>query len=190
MSKEFYAGIGSRKTPEPILEEIVKIGQYLAKQGYVLRSGGADGADTAFEQGCDLENGEKEIFLPWKGFNDNSSELYLKSKEIKEEIRKQTFELAAKYHPAWNYLSYGAKCLMARNGMQVLGRNLNEPVLFIVCYSLGGLKHGGTSQALRIAHDRNIPIFNLANEEDHNKILFSLQKEKLDGILNHESAKT
>lgn len=171
MSKESYARIGSRETPESVLTDIVKIGQYLAKEGYVLRSGGADGADTAFEQGCDLVNGEKEIFLPWKGFNGSSSNLYLKGKEIEEEIQRQAFELAAKYHPGWNFLSYGAKCLMARNGMQVLGRNLNDPVSFVICFNLGGLKRGGTSQALRIANDRDIPIFNLSNEDDRKRLL-------------------
>ena len=171
MAKESYAGIGSRQTPYLILADIKKIAQYLAKENYILRSGGADGADTAFEQGCDLEKGEKEIYLPWKSFNHNLSNLYLKSNEIKEEILQQAFELAAKYHPGWNFLSYGAKCLMARNGMQVLGRNLNDPVSFVVCYNLGGLKKGGTSQALRIAHDRDIPIFNLSDEDDRKRLL-------------------
>jgi len=33
--------------------------------GYTLRSGGANGADTAFEEGCC----RKELYLPWPGFN-------------------------------------------------------------------------------------------------------------------------
>lgn len=162
-NKRFYAGIGSRQSPPDVLAFMVEVGEFLAQKGYVLRSGGADGADKAFEQGCDLVQGEKEIYLPWKGFNDNPSELFLKSPELKE-IRDKAFELASQYHPAWDALNYGARCLMARNGMQVLGRDLNTPVSFIVCWNLGGFNHGGTSQALRIALDRKIPMFMLSNK--------------------------
>ena len=48
-----YAGIGSRETPPQVLEQMRKIGTFLAERHYVLRSGGAKGADTAFELGCD-----------------------------------------------------------------------------------------------------------------------------------------
>jgi hypothetical protein len=163
-NKRFYAGIGSRESPAEILTLMIEIGKFLAQKGYILRSGGAAGADKAFEQGCDQAQGEKEIYLPWKGFNDNPSELYLKSSELKDVLDK-AFELASQYHPAWDVLKYGARCLMARNGMQVLGRDLNTPVSFIMCWNLGGFNHGGTSQALRIALDRKIPLFMLSNKD-------------------------
>lgn len=57
---KIYAGIGSRKTPKKILEQMRNISSFLAKEGYTLRSGGADGADSAFEDGCDLVLGEKK----------------------------------------------------------------------------------------------------------------------------------
>jgi predicted Rossmann fold nucleotide-binding protein DprA/Smf involved in DNA uptake len=60
-----YAGIGSRETPPDVQKLIFDIADKLAKKGYVLRSGGADGADLTFEAGCDNSNGLKEIFLPW-----------------------------------------------------------------------------------------------------------------------------
>lgn len=47
-----YAGIGSRQTPDDILELMHRIGSTLAINGFTLRSGGAVGADTAFEQGA------------------------------------------------------------------------------------------------------------------------------------------
>ena len=65
----YYTGVGSRKTPGAIFDLMGEIGRNLAIDGYVLRSGGASGADTAFEQGCDLHEGMKEIYLPWKGFS-------------------------------------------------------------------------------------------------------------------------
>jgi len=50
----YYAGIGSRSTPDNVLGIMEKLGIVLAKKGFILRSGGADGADKAFEKGCDL----------------------------------------------------------------------------------------------------------------------------------------
>lgn len=49
MSNLIYTGIGSRETPEWAICKIKKIGGYLYDKGYTLRSGGADGADLAFE---------------------------------------------------------------------------------------------------------------------------------------------
>ena len=71
--KAYYTGIGSRNIPDTYFNLIVVIAEYMAKQGYILRSGGADGSDTAFEIGCDKVNGKKEIYLPWKSFNKNKS---------------------------------------------------------------------------------------------------------------------
>lgn len=64
-----YTGCGDEKTPEPILNLMFEIGRYQAKRGDILRSGGTEGAQAFFENGCNSEKGEKEIFLPWKGYN-------------------------------------------------------------------------------------------------------------------------
>ena len=48
MSRLFYTGVGSRKTPKDILDFMVLCGKRLADLNYVGRSGGADGADSAF----------------------------------------------------------------------------------------------------------------------------------------------
>ena len=84
---------GSRNTPQEVLDEMIKIGKELAESRYILRSGGAKGADTAFETGCDLVNGKKEIYLPWKNFNGNSSDLY------DLPLFKDAMEISKKYHP-------------------------------------------------------------------------------------------
>ncbi len=58
-TKLLYAGVGSRLTPMPILGLMRKLGFRLAELGYTLRSGAADGADAAFEAGCDEAGGSK-----------------------------------------------------------------------------------------------------------------------------------
>ena len=72
--------------------------------------------------------------------------------------------LAEKFHPAWNRCSYGTKKLHARNGCQILGKNLQTPATMVVCWTPGGKGGGGTGQAIRIAKSLNIPIFDLAIE--------------------------
>jgi hypothetical protein len=153
-----YAGIGSRETPEDVLIAFERIGEFLAKKGHTLRSGGAKGADSAFERGCDKAQGKKEIFLPWANFENNKSQLIINGEEI--------YKIAEKYHPKWGSVSQGARKLLARNGYQILGWDLKTPSDFIICWTPHGLMGGGTGQALRLAKDYNIPIFDFGLYED------------------------
>lgn len=152
----YYAGIGSRETPQEFLKLFTKVATYLSKKGCVLRSGGANGSDLAFEKG--VHNSLKEIYLPWNGFNDSTSKLVVSD--------KRAFEVAEKYHPYWYNLKDGAKKLQARNSHQVLGLDLNTPSDFIICWTKGGKGIGGTGQALRIAKAYNIPIFDCGKYND------------------------
>jgi len=163
MSKmKYYAGIGSRNTPISLVKEINYITKALARNNYILRSGGAQGADTYFENGCDLANGDKEIYLPWKNFNGNKSNLYIITEEAKA--------LARKFHPNGNYLTESVLKLMARNCYQVLGKSLNVPVDLVICWTSDGKDSGGTGQALRIARYYKIPVYNLRNQSDINEL--------------------
>lgn len=146
----YYAGIGSRNTPLEVIYAFEYLGEELAKRGYILRSGGANGADKAFEKGCDKASGKKEIYLPWRKFNGNESPLF--------QISEEAFSIAAEYHPAYNNLSVSSTRLMARNSYQILGNDLNTLSSFVICYTQGGTGAGGTGQALRIAKDKGIKI--------------------------------
>jgi len=151
---KIYTGIGSRETPAHILMLMTSLAFALAKCNYVLRSGGADGADTAFEMGA----GPKQIYLPWNGFNGHyvDHKSYFIPKET-EEVRNYVYD----YHPSGLYLKNGPFKLMVRNTYQILGANLDTPSDVVFCYTSDGLASGGTGQAMRIAKDYNIPIINL-----------------------------
>jgi hypothetical protein len=140
-----YAGIGSRGTPHYHLQTMRSIGRNLAASGYTLRSGGAPGADTAYELGAHTVNGKMQIFYPHR-------------------VKPEWIEYAAKFHPAWNKCDDYAKKLHARNSAIILGENLDDPVAFVSCWTQDGLVKGGTGQALRIAQALNIPIFNIFND--------------------------
>lgn len=161
---KYYAGIGSRETPPDICQLFTLIAARMEANGYTLRSGGANGADIAFEKGVNTGT-NKEIFLPWKGFNGSPSLLFSPSKDA--------FEMAAIYHPAWNRLSDAALKMMARNCHQVLGLNLNSPVDIVICWTPNGSGSGGTGQAIRIANAYNIPVVDFgkgSNKDNLNRI--------------------
>lgn len=156
----YYAGVGSRETPQDVLKIMWKIGRYLALNGYTLRSGGAKGADTAFENGCDSVKGEKEIFY---ANNDKGTLMLAEAIPIAE-------QMAASVHPAWERCNEYARKLHTRNVAQVLGADLKHHVDFLVCWTKSGKKIGGTSTAISIAEMNNIPVFNLYFESDLQKL--------------------
>src|SRR5215469_13551897 len=151
-----YTGIGSRKTPDNILILMKEIAYKLAKENFTLRSGGLNGADLAFEVGCDLNKGKKEIYIPWKKFNNSESLLY--------NIPNQSFDIAQRIHPAWEKCNHSVKKLHARNVCQILGLTLNIPSFFVICWTKNGEFIGGTRTALILAKEENIPILNLGSD--------------------------
>lgn len=157
-----YAGIGSRETPNDVLRLMSLIAIHHARQGFTLRSGGAGGADLAFEAGCDRADGMREIYIPWSGFQ---SRLATRDSRgfVQVGVGPKALELAQQFHPAWERCSRGARALHARNGYQVLGRQLDDPVDRVICWTRGALGGGGTGQAIRIARHHGIAIHDLAD---------------------------
>jgi hypothetical protein len=148
---KIYAGIGSRETPPDILRIMERLGKKLALEGWVLRSGGARGADSAFHKGCLDVSGDAEIFTA-------------------QHATPESLAVAAKYHPNWSACSDHTKRLHARNGLIILGKDLTSPVRMIVCWTPNAEVTGGTGQALRIADYYNIPVRNLANKDSLNNV--------------------
>ena len=157
-----WAGIGPRgdKTPIPpsVLADMTELARRMAAAGWHLSSGGADGSDTAFAAGTPVE--QRTIWLPWPGYNDLSGP---DCHPIPRDRLQQSLELAKRFHPTWERCKQGARKLHARNGLILLGRNLDRPVHAVVAYTQGGQLQGGTAQGLRIAMEHNIPIFNLGS---------------------------
>ena len=67
MTSPTYAGIGARATPAAVLADMTVMAGWLAKTGWHLASGGANGADTAFAGGA--PGGQRTLYLPWHGYN-------------------------------------------------------------------------------------------------------------------------
>jgi hypothetical protein len=145
---KFYAGIGSRQTPPDILEFMEKVAIKLDSDGYILRSGGAEGADRAFERGVSNPN-KKQIF-------------YAKHAPL------WAFDEVKKYIPTdrsgFDGWSPYVRKLLARNMCQILGENGDSPVEFVVCWTPSTVytdsSAGGTAYAIRCALAYNIPVYN------------------------------
>lgn len=147
----FYTGVGSRETPLSVQVSMTRLAMQLRDLGYVLRSGGANGADSAFERGAGTD---KLIYLPWVKFNGHDSPYH--------EVTAQAMAIAATHHPAWSRLNEYARRLHGRNTYQVLGLGLNVKSDFLVCWTPQGKGGGGTGQAIRLAQAYGIPVYDLA----------------------------
>ncbi|WP_048710246.1 hypothetical protein [Microvirga massiliensis] len=185
-----YGGIGSRETPADVCSDMTRIATALEARGFRLRSGGAGGADLAFENGTSKPD-QREIYIPWKGFNGSDSPYFparANETAIEAEIEhiRDSFDprqpvqplgrpmtpveitaraqlIAAAFHPAWDRCSQGAKKLHTRNVHQDLGMDLMTPSRFVICWTKDGGPTGGTGQAIRIAQAHGIRVLNLHN---------------------------
>ena len=143
-----YAGIGNRSISYEVSSWLEKLATYLSHLGYNLRSGNAKGTDTAFQNGS---NGKYVAF-------------------VARDATPDAIELASKFHPAWYMCNDYAKQLHGRNSMIILGKELNDPVKFVVCYAIDE-ESGGTALGIKIARANNIPVFNMFKEGSYQQLL-------------------
>jgi len=162
---KYYTGVGSRETPDFVCLAMTEIARILESYGYTLRSGGADGADLAFEAGAGLL---KEIYLPKKGFNGSTSQLY--------GVGLEALTLASVVHPAWDKCKAYARLLHARNCYQVLGSALDEPSDFLICWTENAEKRGGTRTAIVLAEQHKIPVLNLGKYKTYEQCMVAFDR--------------
>lgn len=156
--KGWYAGVGSRETPEEILELMRRISVALYAQGFALSSGDAEGADTAFYEGALLSPHfhtlGARIYLAWNGvrnrYHDPKNYFFDASKFATWETANS---LASEIHPAWDKCGRGARAMHSRNVYQVMGHTLTDPISSLIYWAKPVGKDekvsGGTNQALQ-----------------------------------------
>lgn len=157
-----YAGIGSRETPLDVRRLMTRLATKLSTLGLVCRTGGAEGADEAFELGA---GHRVELYLPAPGFRGRAVCRLSRASS-------KAFEIAKAHHPKWPASPWSRR-LLARNTHQILGPFCDEPSLFVLCWTPDGAERGdetsvltgGTGQAIRVASAFGVPVLNLAREE-------------------------
>lgn len=182
---KWYTGVGSRETPVNILELMEEVGYKLASQGWTLRSGGALGADRAFEEGmfrCVGVDGPygwtpAEIYLPWSGYEDHykgtHGGLNILPSDIKLDDERIAEGMAMAIHPAWEACKQGARKMHTRNVFQVLGKTLDQPSKMLIAWTKldsKGKPKGGTATAINLAIENGVKVFNLNKAEDYERI--------------------
>ena len=171
-----YAGVGSRETPQEVLNAMRSCASKLAEGGWTLRSGAAPGADTWFEIGCDDAGGSKEIYLPWASFRGRTVG-HRGAKLPGREALPRLEGLAKKYwDPSkcpWSRLRSSTRSIMTRNVCQVLGEHGDEPAQAVL-YWTPLPESGGTTQALRIARAHDIPCIRIGADTTSEKLLAQL----------------
>jgi hypothetical protein len=161
-SRKFYCGIGSRTTPEFICRFFTTIAKELSSH-YTLRSGAADGADKAFEDGA---GPNKEIWLPWKNFNKSNSKL-LYDIHMCQPILKNI--ISEKYY---NYLKRNnSLSLHLRNVHQIYGDFNSGISEFVLCWTNNCEIIGGTATAIKIAKNNNVPVYNFGSCNSQSDLL-------------------
>ena len=149
MKQLYYTGVGSRQTPPDILRLMRTIAGRFADMNLILRTGDARGADSAFNTGCCL-----------------SGHIYTAKDSVLNSINPyvtDALNIAEDIHPNWHAMGEYGQALHARNCFQVLGECLDNPSEFLVCWTPGGRKTGGTRTAIVLAERHNIPVFNLGD---------------------------
>lgn len=171
---KYYTGIGSRETPLVICDLMTKVGIVLAKKGYILRSGKAQGADAAFQVGAQQVKGSQcEIYIPWRGFKgdvrlvDNWDIL---PKGMQE--GGDAFEIMKTIHPYWSKCTASVVKLHCRNVYQVLGNDLQTPSKFVLYWAkvVRGEVSGGTATAVNLANLYDIPTINMYFDDWKDKV--------------------
>jgi hypothetical protein len=172
---KWYTGIGSRETPQDIQAVMTDAAAELATLGWGLRSGGAVGADQAFEEGwwghrqqkgIDYTANDYECYVPWWGYEGHEMSSH-DGCNINPESWPNYFTatvMAALLHPNWEACKQGAKKMHARNCYQVLGKDLATPSKFVIGYAKTdkkGVPQGGTATAFKLAKTSGIEVFNL-----------------------------
>lgn len=138
----YYAGVGSRKTPSNIMKIMTDIACKMNSYGYTLLSGGAKGADKAFEYGSK----SSIIFRPENATN------------LSRAIAKSMYYSFDKFTD-WQINKPYFSNLHGRNAFQILGPNLDILVDYVICWTPDACFHhdqrsihtGGTGTAISIA---------------------------------------
>lgn len=160
MDKLYYAGSGAINAPENIIRLMSDIASYMENKGYVLRSCGMEGSDTAFEFGVK---------------SDKNRIIYTINDVIQENI-----DMAYNIYPYQDRVVNGDK-YAGMKIIQSLGKCLTKPISLCIVWteskaitlkeSLKKYKTTGNCGILiGICEYYKIPIYNLAVNEHYNRI--------------------
>lgn len=165
--------IGTR-TPDRVDFEFAKLlSAHLVGAGWIVRTGGAVGIDTAaILGGNEIDPNRVWIYEPWEGFADPVADV----DNQRIPLCQEWFDSIYRYHPTPWRLSKAARRLHARNyGMIVYPTRAD---LVIACPG----RAGGTWQGIRIAQALGIPLRLIHTREGKRMLVADLERSLGPGI--------
>ncbi len=161
------ACFGSRETPAPILALMTELAGHLVARGAFLRSGHAQGADWAFEQGaCRVQPQSFTVCLPWRTYNRrppvnlpiNPACPVKILADLPSSAKASYLRDAALYHGAWDRLTQGGQLLHGRN--MLIAEGASHGICYLNHSKPGG---GGSGQCYRVLTARGAEVLDLAS---------------------------
>lgn len=160
-----YAGIGPRKTPPHVLNQMAQIGKILADSGFILSTGAGEGADEAWEEF--VKPNQSRIFL--------AKPKKYRRYAIVPTVTQEQWDFCNKHFKLHrNNLDLSTQneyiqMLFCRNLNILLGEDLQVPVDFVAYwydkdYPTGWA--GGTGHTVSMAYELEIPCFNIWSQRD------------------------
>ena len=155
-----YAIACNRDIDDVNLNKLKEIAEKLSNYGFTLRSFGSDVPGNTVEK----ELIRVEYFLPFKKFNNRTGSKLAKPTD-------GSFEIAKRYHPAYEKLKESVRQILASNVHMILGENLKDPILFLLVYSPDGvekgkdttIRTGSVSFVIKVTDSINVPVINIKN---------------------------
>lgn len=157
------ADAGSPLNADEVKQTITEVAEVLEQAGYTMVTGGEPGVESLFSDA--VKNTEKiKAYVP------SQSSYYTQKGALKFNLTEADNQSVLDYHPVPSKLNDIAKRAVARYNCEVLGSREGgtKKVDFVLC--AGPLNRyrrtsGNYTQALRIAWDNDIPVFNLLDPD-------------------------
>lgn len=177
----YWTGVGSRSITKEEQELAVYVAETITRRfGMVLRSGAAEGADTAFQKGvCNVNPKYCQIWTPWNNFRPKEQHTGFPScsyttptTEMFEKAREAF--ISTGIIPWFDRMKQGAQKLHGRNFYQVrggYGEPLSKVCIYIADEDDNGEVSGGTRSAVLLARHYKIPTYNLRIKEQRGLLL-------------------
>jgi hypothetical protein len=161
-----YALLLDNKTPEDVIARVATVIKKLEKQGYTLRTS----INSPILKGLEAQVTRKEIYLPWKDFENHTSELCWST--------PRSDAIAQQAQPAYNSLNKGVKKILSMNARVICGNKMVSPCLFLLTWSLDGAENEGNVRSttgfmghpITIASRLGVPVINLKHENAEGRI--------------------
>jgi predicted NAD-dependent protein-ADP-ribosyltransferase YbiA (DUF1768 family) len=171
-----YGAVGSRSLPRnhPLARLAEGTAARLERLGYVQYSGGADGADRAFERGVSKST-NKIVFRPEY---DRDKQLPAGYMVIDGPKAREARSIAMAVTSDFTKLDQWGQDLHTRNAFQVLGPDLKRPVEFLLAIPKAEPPERvrGTRATMAMAAANGIEVIDLTNRDQRREFLERLTK--------------